>query len=312
MPDKENDLNEAIVCLFDGHYHLGLAALVNSLVKSNFKGFINTAYRGELPPWLNQLQSTGNNSYRVTKDVTIHFDLVDTVMNLAFYKPYFIAKTFQDYPLANRLFYFDVDIVVNAPWAFFSNWLDGHVCLCLDSSYEYVHSNHPWRRDWKKLANVEDGFNNPETAYVNSGFIGITRKNIYLVQKWILLTDKFAELGGSVKEFFQDGHMSYKGDQDLLNAAITVSPEIELSLIGKEGMGFTQPAYLMTHAVAKDKPWNKNFISHLFRIGQKPSFSERNFFNYCETPIALFSSAVLRVKNINLFLATFLGRFIGY
>ena len=313
MFDKESPGNEVIVCLYDGQYHFGLAALINSVVKSNFKGLINTGCRGVLPPWVDQLQSLGNNnSYLVTKDVVIRFETIETDMNLAFYKPYFIAKTFQDYPFANKVFYFDVDIVVNAPWSFFSGWLENHVCLCLDSSYEYVHTNHPWRKDWKKLANVQANFYNTETAYVNSGFIGITRESIFLVEKWMSLTDKFAELGGSLKEFFQDGHNSYKGDQDLLNAAITVSPEITLSLIGKEGMGFTQPAYLMTHVIAKDKPWNKNFLMHLFKIGQKPSYSEKNFFNYCKTPINLFSPVVLRLKRTNLFLATILGRFIGY
>ncbi|MEO6734253.1 MAG: hypothetical protein ABIN01_23735 [Ferruginibacter sp.] len=312
MFDKKSECNEIIVCLYDGKYHFGLAALINSLVKSDFKGIINAACRDVLPPWVNQLKLIDNNSYRVANDVIIHFEMIETEMNLAFYKPYFILKTFQDYPLANKIFYFDVDIVVNAPWNFFTNWLDNQVCLCLDSSFEYVHSNHPWRKDWKKLANVPADFPSTETAYVNSGFIGLSRESIHLIEKWMMLTDRFAELGGSLKEFFQDGHISYKGDQDLLNAAITVSPEIKLSLIGKEGMGFTQPAYLMTHVTAKDKPWDKNYMKHLFKAGHKPSYSEKNFFNYCRSPINLFPEVTLRAKRVNLFLATVFGRLIGY
>ncbi|MEO6719211.1 MAG: hypothetical protein ABIN67_02555 [Ferruginibacter sp.] len=312
MLDKKIGVDELIVCLYDGHYHFGVAALVNSLVKSNFKGFIHIGYRGVLPPWVKQLQMIDDSSFFVTNDVVIHFEMIDTDINLAFYKPYFIAKTFRDHSLLNRVFYFDVDIVVNAPWSFFSSWLEDEVCLCLDSNYEYVHSNHPWRKDWKKLANVDTNFCNTETAYVNSGFIGITKHSMPLIEKWMMLTDKFAELGGSLKKFFQDGHISYKGDQDLLNAAITVSPNIKLSLIGKEGMGFTQPAYLMTHATSKDKPWDKNFVRNLFKYGKKPSFSEKNFFNYCKYPINLFPAATLLTKKINLFLATVLGRLIGY
>lgn len=50
MLEKWDAPEEIIVCLYDGKYHFGLAALVNSLVRSNFKGLINTAYRDGLPP----------------------------------------------------------------------------------------------------------------------------------------------------------------------------------------------------------------------------------------------------------------------
>lgn len=312
MIDTTIEYNEVVVCLFDGDYHFGLAALVNSLVKNNFKGYINAAYRGVLPPWIKQLEKIGQNTFKVSNNVIIHYENIETDMNLAFYKPYFIAQTFKDFSAAEKVFYFDVDIVVNAPWSFFSNWLNDQVCLCLDSSYEYVHSNHPWRKDWKRLANLGEDFFSAETAYVNSGFIGITKINLVLIEKWRQLTERFSELGGSLKTCFQDGHNSYKGDQDMLNAAITVLPGIKLSLIGKEGMGFSQPAYLMTHAIAKAKPWNKNYLKHLIFEGQKPTYPERNFFSNSQTPIILFSRSTNHLKKTNLFLATLLGRFIGY
>jgi hypothetical protein len=303
---------EIIVCLYYGEYHYGVAALANSLVASNFTGLIHIGYQGVLPPWVKQLRSIDESTFYITKDVIIKFEAVETEMNLAFYKPFFIKQTFDNLPSANKIYYFDVDIVINASWSFFSKWLDNHVCLCLDNAFEYVHDNHPWRKDWKRLANVEDNFSNPETAYVNSGFIGISRTNLHLVDKWIDLTNKFQELGGSLKVFFQDGHLSYKGDQDLLNAAITVCPAIKLSLIGKEGMGFKQPEYLMTHALSKNKPWDKNFLKHLVKYGHKPSFPEKNFFNYCKYPINLFSKNRFRIKKFDLFLASLFGRYFGY
>lgn len=303
---------EVIVCLYDGQYHFGTGALINSLVNSKFKGLVNVAHRGELPPWITQLERIDDQYYNVADGITVHFDFVDTHMHLAYYKPFFIKQTAISYPATKKIFYFDVDIVVDAPWSFFSNWLEDQVCLCLDSTYEFVHANHPWRRDWKRLANMERNFFNHETAYVNSGFVGITREGINLIDKWIELTDRFEELGGSVKMIFQDGHNSYKGDQDLLNAAITVSPNINLSLIGKEGMGFQQPAYLMTHTVSKIKPWNKNYLLYLIRHGRKPEYSEKNFFNYSNYPIKLFSKGTYLRKKCNLLIARFLGRYIGY
>ena len=305
-------LDEVVVCLYDGDYHYGVAALANSLAKSGFKGFINTAYRGSLPPWVEQLKGINTQTYYVNDSIIIHFEKVNTGMHLAYFKPYFIKQTFENFPQVNKIFYFDVDIVVSAPWSFFSNWVDDHICLCLDNSYDYVHHNHPWRKDWKRLAKVDIPFCNPTTAYVNSGFIGIKRKSLPLINKWIQLTENFKDLGGDLKIIDQNGKSSYKGDQDLLNAAITVCPEIELSLIGKEGMGFTQPAYLMSHAISKVKPWKKNYLKYLIEKGHKPSYSEKDFFNYCKYPIRLFPSFTFFLKKANLILATFFGRYIGY
>ena len=305
-------VEEFVVCLYDGEYHFGVAALANSLVNSNFKGVINIGYRGILPPWVSQLKLISDCLYYLNNDVIIHFELLTTEMHLAFYKPYFIKQTFDNFPSAKKVFYFDVDIVVNASWSFFTNWLQGEVCLCLDNSFEFVHRNHPWRRDWKKLAGIESVFANPLTLYVNSGFIGISRPSINLINKWIELSETFARTGGDLKIINQDGESSFKGDQDLLNAAVTACPEIELSVIGKEGMGFTQPAYLMSHSVAKAKPWSKDFMIYLIRKGHKPNHSEKNFFKYCHKPIQLFSKFEFFKKKVNLVFATFFGRYIGY
>lgn len=311
MFDKLAYNDEIIVCLFDGKYHFGLAALINSLVQAGFKGLINVGYRGILPPWVNQLKLIERDTFCLNSNIIIHFEVIETNMHLAFYKPYFIRTTFSDYPHLNKLFYFDVDINVSASWSFFSDWLDDKICLCLDVSFELVHANHPWRNNWKKLANVEDSFVSPMNYYVNSGFIGLQKSCIALLDKWIELTERFKEMGGNVKEFHQNGESSFKGDQDLLNAAITVCPEIKLSLIGREGMGFTQPAYLMTHAILKDKPWNKNFLIYLIKQGRKPTRAERNFFAFCRGEIKLFTNFTYCLKKTNLNLAILLGRYIG-
>ncbi len=237
MPKKISDEDEIIVCLYDGKYHYGVAALANSLAKSNFKGIVNIAYSDFLPFWINQLQVRDKCSYYLTNEIIIYFERVEPNMHLAYYKPYFIKHTIAKFPQATKFFYFDVDIVVVAPWEFFSDWLGDEVCLCLDNSFEFVHINHPWRRDWKKLSNVESNFFNPITDYVNSGFIAIKRNNLELIDKWIELTECYRTGGANLKEINQEGHNSFKGDQDLLNAAITVSPDVKLSLIGKEGYG---------------------------------------------------------------------------
>ena len=102
---NEVNYDEIIVCLFDGDYHIGLAALINSLNKFGFKGLVNAAYRRDMPPWINQLKPIGDNYFYLTNDITIHFKQVDTDMHLGYYKPHFIKETFNDHPSTNKIHY---------------------------------------------------------------------------------------------------------------------------------------------------------------------------------------------------------------
>lgn len=302
-------LNQDIVLtLYEGHYDLGVAALINSLVSSDFKGKIIVGYKGNLPNWLKQLKND-NNSYLVNSDIILNFELVDTDYHFGYYKPVFLKNVLNSHPSAMRVYYFDPDIVVNAPWVFFKEWVECGVGFCLDEAFQFVHENHPWRNKWLKLAKSDRV--QKLDFYVNSGFIGLQKSESLILDRWIALTESYEKQGGNIKGWQQDGYLSFKGDQDLLNAALTVSPDIPISVIGNEGMGFRHPAYLMTHACTKIKPWKKNFLKDLVVYGKKPNISERNFFNYCKQPITVFSKGQLMIKRINLSLTVALGRLIG-
>jgi len=311
MAHEKMDHKEIIVCLFDGRYNLGAAALLNSLVKAEFKGLIYMGYQDALPTWANQLESLGENHFYVTDDIVIHFKQVDTEMHFGYYKPFFLKEACDIYKNTDKVYYFDVDIVVKAPWSFFSNWLVSGYCVCLDSSFHFLHRNHPWRKEWKQWAPPGEVQFNEIDYYFNSGFLGIERKSIKLVDRWIYFTKKYKEVGGNMKRFEKDAYKHLKSDQDLLNAAITISADIEISIIGKEGMGFTAPSTLMEHAIGSVKPWNNGFCKQLIKSGQKPNAADKSFLANCKYPINIFPNYTYQIKKIDMLAASVFGRILG-
>lgn len=309
---SEPHFDEIVTTLYEKDYYIGVASLINSLYNSNYNGLVYVGYRDNLPPWLPQLNYGGNDYYYVglTK---IKFKKILSEMHFGYYKCSFLKDTINSYVSASKIYYFDPDIVITAPWNFFSNWVENGVALCLDNCFHFVHNNHPWRNDWRKLALVNEESNNTSVDYyVNSGFIGLRRSEFILIDRWIDVTEKYKQAGGDVSTFEKDGFRSFKGDQDLLNAAITISADINFSIIGKEGMGFTQPAYLMSHAVSNIKPWKKNFLGYVIKYGIKPNDAEKKSLNFYKYPICILPRKKLALKKFNLKIASIVGRIAGY
>ena len=299
---------EIVTTLFEGHYEKGVGALVNSLVRSSFKGIIYIGYRGNLPEWVNQLQKSDLN-FKIGDDVLLVFVLLDVEMHFGYYKPSFLKRVVEENPNVTNIYYFDPDIVVNAPWSFISSWTNIGVALCLDNCFPFVHHNHPWRKEWQKLANDESKCE--LNYYVNSGFIGLHKDSFILLDRWISLTGKYKANNGDLSKFEKDGHRAFKGDQDLLNAAITISSDVSFSIIGSEGMGFIGPTYLLGHAVETIKPWRNKFVKELLVKGFKPSAAAKMFFDYCQYPIEIYSKSQLRIKKTDIKLASIIGRILG-
>jgi len=308
---KDYFYEEIIVCLFDHDYHLGFAALANSLVAADFKGLINVAYRNTIPEWVSQLKPKEKDAFYLTDNIVIQFRKVATDMHLGYYKPYFIKQTFENYPAAKKVFYFDVDIIVKAPWVNYSDWLDNGVCLCLDSNFHFLHCTHPWRRAWKKLANPDEEHINNAPHYFNSGFLGIDINGLKLLDRWIDFTENYRKAGGEITYFTYDPFVSIRGDQDLLNAAVTFSADININILGKEGMGFARPATFMEHATGKEKPWRKSFLKHLFKSGFSPNPAEQSFFSFCQHPIRIFPAHIYHFKRLELLVASLFGRLLS-
>lgn len=298
-----------VVTLYEGSYHYGVAGFINSLKVSGFRGLVRVGYKGSLPPWISHLKKKGDNLYELDSDIEVNFQPLNPDMHFGYYKPTFMKETFDQYSEAERVYYFDPDIVVMAPWNFYHQWVDRGVALCLDNCFAFTHHNHPWRQDWKNL--VPGSTENKIDYYVNSGFVGLHRKDIALAERWISCTQKYRENGGDLSQFEKEGHRAFKGDQDLLNAVLTTSPDLKYSVIGTEGMGFTFPAYLMVHAVGGYKPWNTNFLNHVLVNGIKPDVGARAFWKFYDNPIRPYSGFTLMRKKLALKVASIIGRFAG-
>lgn len=306
--------NKTGICtLYQKDYHLGVAALLNSLIKAGYHGDFYIGFNEALPPWIDQLKKVSENVYQLHDQIDVHFIALKCTMHYGFYKPFFMKQLIEKYQ-KEKFYYFDPDICVIANWSFFEKWTNFGISLCLDNCYPYLAYNHLWRNQWIENFGASDAnfeLDKNLNFYVNSGFIGLKKENMPLIDRWIAVTNQYIETGGNVQKFEKDGERDVKGDQDLLNAAITLLPDLKYSIIGTEGMGFSQPAYLMTHAIAATKPWQKNFTSDTLLNASRPSILEKNFFNHIEHPILVFSTFKRLLKKFDILFASLLGRIIS-
>ena len=98
----------------------------------------------------------------------------------------------------------------------------------------------------------------------------------------------------------------YNADQDVLNAAL-MACEVDVSLVGKEGMDFIPGGYIMSHAIGKAKPWRKQMLKSALG-GQPPTLADKSFWENVETPIQLWPSGSLLFRKLDLTVASALGR----
>lgn len=316
---------QSVICtLFEGHYDLGVAALINSLYKQGYRGDVYAGYLGKLPQWAAVTTSSFENvqleTFKVNDDIKIHFVKLTTSYHLANYKPDFLKWLFQGPAKdADNIFYFDPDIVIDYEWAFYEEWVSYGITVCEDVNSP-LPPNHPRKMAWKKYFsdfNIE--LNLEREIYVNSGFIGVNKKNLGLIDAWIMIQEKIGPLIGGLsrapfegkanlaKEHAGDYAPFSKTDQDALNIAIGTWDGV-VSFVGKEGMGLQSGATLMFHALGTPKPWRINFFMQSL-AGTSPRSVDKKYWKCVDYPISLFSKGYVRRKKLVVNLGAFLGRF---
>jgi hypothetical protein len=296
----------AILTLSQGSYHMGVAALINSLVmKAGFKGTIYVFHKGSPPPWKDFLS---NQAGALLEDIKVVFKEISPSRFLAFHKPFAAQEVLESDPELDGVIYADADILFLASWPFFEEWLDSGVALCLDCNFTWLHSNHPWKRTWKELL-LKAGLEivSDRTEYPNSGFFGVTRSRSAVLKNWITATLQFENDGGDTSKFSQDNRTrAFVSDQDLL-AAVLLSVKDEISYLGREGMGFNGHFFVLSHAVESPKPWNRCFVWRALK-GEKPSQTGRLWIECSRHPIPAIRASKHLLTRIDFAIARWVCR----
>jgi hypothetical protein len=309
-------MTSAVCTLFEGDYHCGLGALVNSLYAHGFRGTIYAGYRGALPPWaINIKKHEGFSEFKPTEGITLRFIPLTTKAHFTNYKADLMLEIWEKHdPELKSLFYFDPDIIIKCRWAFFEEWAEAGVALCTDVNPS-MPANHPIRHAWKQFYlphGIE--FRQELDAYFNGGFIGISLKNKEFLKLWKILIQKTGDAVGGLERMVV-GERSEKFcilDQDALNIA-AMSTTLPISSMGQDGMDFQQGGggYVMTHAAGGVKPWRKKMLKEMIINGSGPSGADKKFYSFSRQPIKVFSTTSAFLRKIDLLLASAIGRYIG-
>jgi hypothetical protein len=305
-------MSAAVCTLFEGDYHLGLGALANSLYASGFRGTIYAGYRGDLPPWVaGARQNNGFSEFKAAEGLCIRFIPVNTKVHLTNYKPDFMLQLWEKYcPEAEQLFYFDPDIVVRFPWAFFKEWSSDSVALCEDVNSP-MPGNHPKRNAWRRLLIIRGHkLENKVGTYVNGGFVALPKTLKDFLVLWSRIISQIGEAGVHLDALkTAEDYRFWNNDQDALNIAV-METACPTSFAGKDGMGFVASNSFMLHALGPDKPWRVDLFRQ-FLSGKRPSSVQREYWDHVASPIEVFPPRKVKNKQMSIKLAAFGSRFYG-
>lgn len=145
-----------VATLFEGDYHLGVGALVNSLAKAGFRGRVIAGYRCPLPPWTQQLTAQSATLFQVEDGPQIEFRPLETGIHFANCKPEFLLQLIDEGACPAGVAYFDPDITLCCMWRFVELWAEAGVALCEEITNGTMPENHPLRWQWTRLARAAE------------------------------------------------------------------------------------------------------------------------------------------------------------
>lgn len=303
------------VCtLWEKDYHKGVGVLVNSLARAGYQGRVWAGYRGDLPPWAKSAvtQTEVDTSILSTGvGIDVVFKRIDSPVHFAQLKAGWMSQILDTHsPHSNGVYYFDPDIIVLASWRFFENWIRYGIAVCEDSHYP-LNETHPIVQGWKEYArNLGYAYWNPKNVYLNSGMVGVARREAGFLNLWEKLTDSVNH------DFNQDNKLKigdrsalfHGTDQDTLTLASYVS-ECPISYTGVDGMGFNRGLWLIQHEFQR-KTWRRRLFRDLLS-GRGPDAASRLYWDLAGSPIEVEVKAKRSFNRLAIPIAAGLNRFYG-
>lgn len=295
-------MKSAVVTLFEGHYHLGAAALINSLYAAGFDGTVICGYRGPPPPWA---ELTAN-----VNPIAVRFVPIASAVHFTNYKPAFMQACWSEHAReAEVLYYFDPDIVVKAPWPILARWAKDGLALCEDLNYN-LPAGHPYRSRWRELL-ATHGIPAKRSLerYYNAGFLGVPRAAADFLVHWQRMLDLAAQELGPLNRIKNGtpNDLFHTIDQDALNLALMLS-EVPINGAGPEAMDFLPGGHLLSHAAGGTKPWRGGFLRDALQ-GRPPGLAQKNFYQFVRGPLPVLSAFVCFWRRLSLRIAGLIGRF---
>jgi hypothetical protein len=311
-----------VVCtLFEKQYHLGVAVLINSLARAGFTGEFHAGFRGPLPPWAERAapRDAATWDMPVEGGPRLVFKQVETDAHFTNYKPDFMLETLAVSD-ADAVLYFDPDVVVNATWRYLEEWLSCGVAVCDDVNSPMA-ENHPRRVGWRRFF-AEHGcaLYYRGSRYANGGVVGVMREHGRFLEVWRdLLAAVTTSLGGAdvvgigggrnLEGAYGFADCFRQPDQDVLNAALEACPDIPVSFLGKQAMGFDAGTPQLPHATGGRKPWTRRFLREALQ-GRAPARVDKYFWQFADGPLQPFDASCIRATRWRVTVASALGRFI--
>ncbi len=303
--------DEVVCTLFEGHYHIGFAVLLNSILRGGFAGLVYAGHRGDLPPWTAQLKPLGERLFELPNGARLAFEQLSPGVHFTNHKPEFLLDLIDRGIATKYLWYFDPDITVRCSWQFYRRWVTFGVCLCSEIINGAMPPRHPLRCMWVEAAR-QAGLGEPvseQTRYFNGGFIALDIQQASFLERWQKMMQVAAEQGADLSGFMKGSRENpfYASDQDALNLT-TMYAEEPISAIGPEGMGFEVGGFTMYHSVGSPKPWAKNFLKLAWQA-DPPNNVDKHFFECAAGPIHPFAPGELKAKLRAVKVGALIGRF---
>lgn len=306
-------MKTTLCTLFEGHYHFGVAALVNSLVAAGYEGTVWVGHRGPLPDWIADRPGFDESIGRlqVTPDLDLRVVELNPPVSLNYYKPTFMRDILETLEVeAGAVSYVDPDVVVKCGWATMQSWLsvDG-IALVEDADWN-MPANHPKRDRWDEFFALHGEVPKRRLdRYYNAGFVCVGRNRIPFLRAWERINERVAiESGSGMRDRKSGGPDSlfHSTDEDALNFTLSLC-ETPLNTAGPEAMDFVPGGNRLSHAVGADKPWQGQHIRRALR-GCPPSVASHWYYRFADGPLTPFPVAVLARRRLSIMLADALGR----